>query len=75
MGAESPSPVTTPAGAVFLSYASQDADAANRICEALRGGVSKVWLDQSELRGGDGWDRLDDGRCAPVPVALPGVIV
>jgi hypothetical protein len=28
--------VTTPAGAVFLSYASQDADAARRICEALR---------------------------------------
>jgi TolB-like protein len=57
MGAESPSRMTTPAGAVFLSYASQDADAANRICEALRAAGIEVWFDQSELRGGDAWDR------------------
>jgi hypothetical protein len=44
-------------GAVFLSYASQDADAARRICEALRAGGVVVWLDQSELRGGDAWDQ------------------
>jgi TolB-like protein/Tfp pilus assembly protein PilF len=44
-------------GAVFLSYASQDADAANRICEALRAAGIEVWFDQSELRGGDAWDR------------------
>ena len=43
--------------AVFLSYASQDADAAKRICEALRQGGIEVWLDQSELRGGDAWDQ------------------
>jgi TolB-like protein/Tfp pilus assembly protein PilF len=43
--------------AVFLSYASQDADAAKRICEALRQGSIEVWLDQSELRGGDAWDQ------------------
>ena len=42
--------------AVFLSYASQDADAARRICEALRAVGIEVWLDQSELRGGDAWD-------------------
>jgi TolB-like protein/Tfp pilus assembly protein PilF len=42
--------------AVFLSYASQDAQAARRICEALRAGGLEVWLDQSELRGGDAWD-------------------
>ena len=29
-------PVTEPSHAVFLSYASQDAEAAQRICEALR---------------------------------------
>jgi len=44
--------------AVFLSYASEDADAALRICEALRGGGIEVWLDRSELRGGDAWDAL-----------------
>jgi TolB-like protein len=42
--------------AVFLSYASQDAEAARRICEALRASGIEVWFDQSELRGGDAWD-------------------
>ncbi|HEV2039572.1 MAG TPA: TIR domain-containing protein [Casimicrobiaceae bacterium] len=42
--------------AVFLSYASQDVDAARRICDALRAAGLEVWLDQSELRGGDAWD-------------------
>jgi hypothetical protein len=43
--------------AVFLSYASQDAEAAQRICDALRAAGIEVWFDQSELRGGDAWDR------------------
>jgi len=43
--------------AVFLSYASQDAEAARRICEGLRGAGVEVWFDQSELRGGDAWDQ------------------
>lgn len=43
--------------AVFLSYASQDAEAARRICDALRTAGIEVWFDQSELRGGDVWDR------------------
>lgn len=42
--------------AIFLSYASQDADAARRICDALRSAGLEVWFDQSELRGGDAWD-------------------
>jgi len=42
--------------AIFLSYASQDADAARRICEAPRDAGLEVWFDQSELRGGDAWD-------------------
>ncbi|MEJ0005598.1 MAG: TIR domain-containing protein [Steroidobacteraceae bacterium] len=46
----------TPAGAVFLSYASEDAAAAARICDGLRSAGIEVWLDQSELRGGDAWD-------------------
>ncbi|MDB6127240.1 MAG: cellulose synthase subunit BcsC, partial [Verrucomicrobia bacterium] len=41
---------------VFLSYASQDADAAKRICDALLAAGVEVWFDQSELRGGDAWD-------------------
>ena len=43
-------------GAVFLSYASEDAEAAARICEALRAAGVEVWFDRSELRGGDAWD-------------------
>jgi TIR domain len=42
--------------AVFVSYTSQDAEAARRICESLRAAGIEVWLDQSELRGGDAWD-------------------
>ena len=42
--------------AVFLSYAKQDAEAAARICDALRAAGIEVWFDQSELRGGDAWD-------------------
>jgi len=57
MGAESAEPVSTPTRAVFLSYASQDAGAAQRICAALRSAGVEVWFDQSELRGGDAWDR------------------
>ena len=44
------------AGAVFLSYASEDAETAARICEALRAAGVEVWFDRSELRGGDAWD-------------------
>jgi tetratricopeptide (TPR) repeat protein len=52
--------------AVFLSYASQDSEAARRICEALRSAGVEVWFDQSEpldplgahgLVGGDAWDQ------------------
>src|SRR5262245_56231176 len=43
--------------AVFLSYAREDAEAAQRIAEALRMAGIEVWFDQSELRGGDVWDQ------------------
>jgi len=49
--------VTDPSRVVFLSYASQDAQAAQKICEALRAAGIEVFLDQSELRGGDAWDQ------------------
>ena len=43
--------------AVFLSYATQDAQAAECISQALRAAGIEVWFDKSELRGGDAWDR------------------
>ena len=48
--------MTESSKAVFLSYASQDAEAAARICSSLRAAGIEVWFDQSELRGGDAWD-------------------
>lgn len=49
--------------AVFLSYASKDAAAAVRICEALRAAGIEVWFDQSELRGGDAVSRFEAVVC------------
>jgi hypothetical protein len=57
MASPAPNSGRSPApDAVFLSYASQDAEAARRICDALRACGIEVWLDQSELKGGDAWD-------------------
>ena len=53
-GAPQPTAAT---GAVFLSYASEDATAAERIATALRAAGIEIWFDKSELRGGDAWDR------------------
>jgi len=57
MGEESPKAASAPTGAVFLSYASEDVEAAARISAALRAAGIEVWFDRSELRGGDAWDR------------------
>ena len=54
-------------GAVFLSYAREDTVAVLRMAEALRAVGAEVWLDQSELTGGDAWDRkirAQIGSCA-----------
>ena len=42
---------------VFLSYSSEDRQAARSIGEALTGFGLEVWLDESELGGGDAWDQ------------------
>jgi TIR domain len=42
---------------VFLSYASEDWLAAERIATALRASGIEVWFDKTDLRGGDVWDR------------------
>src|SRR5580658_3305650 len=56
-GSDNGGTVTGRGKAVFLSYASQDAEAAQRLCNALRAAGIEVWFDQSELRGGDVWDQ------------------
>ena len=49
--------MTESSQAVFLSYASEDFAAAERIAVALRAAGIEVWFDRTELRGGDAWDQ------------------
>jgi TolB-like protein len=49
-------PTATTSQAVFISYASEDIAAAERLCAALRARDVEVWFDRSSLRGGDTWD-------------------
>ena len=50
--------MSNPSKAIFLSYASQDAEAARRLCESLRHGGIEVWFDSDGgLEHGDEWDQ------------------
>jgi hypothetical protein len=46
-----------PPPSVFLSYASQDREAARSIRDALAAAGIEVWYDENELGGGDEWDQ------------------
>jgi len=46
-----------PKPTVFVSYASEDREAARLIGDALLSYGLEVWLDESELGGGDVWDQ------------------
>ena len=61
----------TDSEAVFLSYASQDAEAATKISDALRAAGVEVWFDQSELVGGDAWDAKIRRRIAECALFMP----
>jgi TolB-like protein len=65
------SSVTHSATSVFLSYASEDAGVAKRICDALRAAGIDVWFDQSELRGGDAWDQEIRQRITDCALFVP----
>jgi TolB-like protein/Tfp pilus assembly protein PilF len=60
-----------PSRAVFLSYASQDADVAEKICAALRAKGIEVWFDRSELVGGDSWDQKIRGQIGSCALFVP----
>jgi TolB-like protein/Tfp pilus assembly protein PilF len=57
--------------AIFLSYASQDAEIELRIADALRAAGFEVWFDQTELRGGDAWDVLIRKRIKDCMLFVP----
>jgi hypothetical protein len=46
-----------PAGAIFVSYASDDLAAASRLAEGLRAAGLEVWFDKDALKMGDDWSR------------------
>jgi TolB-like protein/tetratricopeptide (TPR) repeat protein len=62
---------SVPGGAVFLSYASQDVAAARRIADALRAATVEVWMDESELVGGDAWDQKIRGQIKACALFVP----
>jgi hypothetical protein len=58
--ARSTEPVTRealPDGAIFVSYASDDFEAASRLAEGLRSAGLEVWFDKNALQMGDDWAR------------------
>jgi TolB-like protein len=57
--------------AVFLSYASQDAEAARALAEALRTAGVEVRFDQAELAGGDAWDQKIRGQIKNCALFVP----
>ena len=44
-------------GGIFLSYASEDLEAARRVADTLRQARMEVWFDKTGLSPGDEWDR------------------
>jgi len=61
--------------AIFLSYASQDAEAVERSAVAQRAAGVEVSFDTSELTGGHAWDATIRGQIASCPLFLPVVSV
>ena len=66
-----PVPASDGHRAVFLSYASEDAEAAARICASLRNAGIAVWFDQNELRGGTAWDHAIRKRIKTCALFIP----
>jgi hypothetical protein len=46
-----------PTGSIFVSYATEDFEAASRLAEGLRAAGLEVWLDKDALQMGDDWAR------------------
>lgn len=40
---------------IFISYMREDADAAQRLCDAIKGLGGEAWLDKRRIRPGDAW--------------------
>jgi hypothetical protein len=60
-----------PAPSVFLSYASEDREAAKAIRDALPALGLEVWYDESALGGGDVWDQKIRGQIRECDFFMP----
>jgi hypothetical protein len=61
------------APSVFLSYASEDRAAARSLRDALEAAGVDVWYDESELGGGDAWDKKIRGQIRDCTFFMPVV--
>jgi len=52
----------TPRPSVFLSYASEDRQAARLLRDALPDYGLDVWYDESDIGGGEAWDQREYSR-------------
>lgn len=50
-------PSAPPSPSIFISYASEDRDAARALRDYLAAAGLDVWYDENELGGGDAWDQ------------------
>ncbi len=48
---------SVPTGAIFVSYANEDLEAASTLAEGLRSAGLEVWFDRDALHLGDDWER------------------
>ena len=56
-GVVSQAPPVGPRPRVFISYAREDGDLADRVCRVLETSNFEPWLDRESLAGGDLWDQ------------------
>ena len=64
-------PPELPKPTLFISYASQDRDAARRIRDTLIAQGIDVWYDEEELTGGDAWDQMIRQRIRECDYFMP----
>src|ERR671911_338548 len=57
--------------AVFVSYASQDSEAVQKLCDGLSAAGVEVWFDKEELQSGDAWDAKIRGQIKDCALFLP----
>ncbi len=62
-----------PPGAFFISYASQDIEAAKRLKESLEIAGLDVWFDKKNLEGGDPYDKIIRGHIRNCSYFIPVV--